>query len=60
MALIGFLAEHNVTEVLMTPSLADNTLAIGGQHALKATALQRVWLNGEALTKVCCLNECVV
>ena len=51
-ALVGYMAEHGVTEVLFTPSLLEAVLDGGGEDlAEKLSALRTLWLNGEVVTK---------
>ena len=51
-ALIGFLAEHRITETLMTPSLLGSVLDVGGgEIGGKLEHLRTLWLNGEVVTK---------
>jgi amino acid adenylation domain-containing protein/thioester reductase-like protein len=52
MALVGFLEEQRVTEVLMTPSLLQAVLnASGTEVGERLSALRVLWLNGEVVTK---------
>ncbi len=51
-ALVGFLEEYAVTEVLMTPSLLATVLdAEGPDLADRLPRLRTLWLNGEVVTK---------
>jgi amino acid adenylation domain-containing protein/thioester reductase-like protein len=51
-ALIRFLEEYRITEVLMTPSLLGTVLNAGGPNVgTKLSALRVLWLNGEVVTK---------
>ena len=51
-ALVGYLEEHGVTEVLFTPSLLEAVLDGGGEElAEKLSKLRTLWLNGEVVTK---------
>jgi amino acid adenylation domain-containing protein/thioester reductase-like protein len=51
-ALIGFLEEYRITEVLMTPSLLGTVLNAGGPDVgTRLSALRVLWLNGEVVTK---------
>ena len=51
-ALVGYLQEHGVTEVLFTPSLLEAVLDGGGEDLReKLSALRTLWLNGEVVTK---------
>ena len=52
--LIRFLAEHEITETLMTPSLLETVLnAVSGDRLRTALNRLRVlWLNGEVVTQV--------
>src|SRR5918997_2809321 len=51
-ALIRFLEEYGITEVLMTPSLLGTVLNAGGPDVgTKLSALRVLWLNGEVVTK---------
>jgi amino acid adenylation domain-containing protein/thioester reductase-like protein len=51
-ALVRFLEEYRISEVLMTPSLLQTVIGAGG-HGLEArlSALRVLWLNGEVVTK---------
>ncbi|MDQ3285553.1 MAG: thioester reductase domain-containing protein, partial [Actinomycetota bacterium] len=51
-ALIRFLEEYGITEVLMTPSLLGTVLNAGGSDVgSRLSALRVLWLNGEVVTK---------
>ncbi len=51
-ALIRFLEEYGITEVLMTPSLLGTVLNAGGPDVeTRLSALRVLWLNGEVVTK---------
>ena len=51
-ALIGYLQERRITEVLVTPSLLGAVLDAGGEDlADRLRALRTLWLNGEVVTK---------
>ncbi len=51
-ALVDYLGEHGVTEVLFTPSLLEAVLDGGGDDLVeKLSALRTLWLNGEVVTK---------
>ncbi len=51
-ALIRFLGEYGITEVLMTPSLLGTVLNAGGSDVGdRLSALRVLWLNGEVVTK---------
>ena len=51
-ALIRFLEEYGITEVLMTPSLLGTVLNAGGSDVgARLSALRVLWLNGEVVTK---------
>jgi len=51
-ALIRFLEEYGITEVLMTPSLLGTVLNAGGPDVgNKLSSLRVLWLNGEVVTK---------
>ena len=51
-ALIRFLEEYGITEVLMTPSLLGTVLNAGGPDVeARLSALRVLWLNGEVVTK---------
>ena len=51
-ALVDYLEEHGVTEVLFTPSLLEAVLDGGGEDlGRKLSALRTLWLNGEVVTK---------
>jgi amino acid adenylation domain-containing protein/thioester reductase-like protein len=51
-ALIQFLEEYGITEILMTPSLLGTVLNAGGADVgTKLSALRVLWLNGEVVTK---------
>ena len=51
-ALLDFLEEYEVTEVLVTPSLLESVLNAGGPEAgEKLAALGVLWLNGEVVTR---------
>ena len=50
--LVGFLEEHRITEVLMTPSLLGSVLdASGSEVGERLSDLRVLWLNGEVVTK---------
>jgi amino acid adenylation domain-containing protein/thioester reductase-like protein len=52
-ALVRFLEEYRITEVLMTPSLLQAVLnASGPDVGTRLSALRVLWLNGEVVTKV--------
>ena len=50
-ALTGFIAEHQITEVLFTPSLLQGILNSASPEQLRArlSSLRVVWLNGEVV-----------
>ena len=51
-ALVGFLEEYGITEVLMTPSLLESVLdASGPDLGERLSALRTLWLNGEVVTR---------
>ncbi|MDQ3942204.1 MAG: amino acid adenylation domain-containing protein, partial [Actinomycetota bacterium] len=51
-ALVEFLEERRITEVLMTPSLLEAVLNVSGPDVgERLTALRVLWLNGEVVTK---------
>ena len=51
-ALVDYLEEHGVTDVLFTPSLLEAVLDGGGDDLeKKLSALRTLWLNGEVVTK---------
>jgi amino acid adenylation domain-containing protein/thioester reductase-like protein len=51
-ALIRFLEEYGITEVLMTPSLLGTVLNAGGPDVgNRLSSLRVLWLNGEVVTK---------
>ncbi|MGF1473572.1 MAG: amino acid adenylation domain-containing protein [Rubrobacteraceae bacterium] len=51
-ALLDFLEEFRVTEVLVTPSLLESVLNLGGEKVgEKLAALKTLWLNGEVVTR---------
>jgi thioester reductase-like protein len=51
-ALVGFLEEYGITEVLVTPSLLATLLdAEGPNLADRLSSLRTLWLNGEVVTK---------
>ena len=51
-ALLDFLQKFQITEVLMTPSLLESVLNVGGEEVgEKLAALKVLWLNGEVVTK---------
>ncbi len=51
-ALLEFLEEYEVTEVLVTPSLLESVLNAGGPEAgERLSALKVLWLNGEVVTR---------
>ncbi len=51
-ALVRFLEEYRITEVLMTPSLLGAVLnASGPEIGNRLSALRVLWLNGEVVTK---------
>lgn len=51
-ALLEFLEEYGVTEVLVTPSLLESVLNAGGPGvAEQLSALKVLWLNGEVVTR---------
>lgn len=51
-ALVGYLDEHGITEVLFTPSLLEAVLDGGGENlGEELSALRTLWLNGEVVTK---------
>ncbi len=51
-ALLGFLEEYEVTEVLVTPSLLESVLNAGGAEVgERLAALKVLWLNGEVVTR---------
>ncbi|HZY65268.1 MAG TPA: amino acid adenylation domain-containing protein [Rubrobacteraceae bacterium] len=51
-ALLDFLEKFQSTEVLMTPSLLEAVLNVGGEAVgEKLTALKTLWLNGEVVTR---------
>lgn len=51
-ALIRFLEEYGITEVLMTPSLLESVLnASGPDLPEKLSELRTLWLNGEVVTR---------
>ena len=52
-ALLNFLREFRVTEVLMTPSLLESVLNVGGEEiGEKLADLKTLWLNGEVVTRI--------
>ncbi len=52
-ALVAFLREHRVTEVLVTPSLLETVLGrVGGDLGAELPDLRVLWLNGEVVTRV--------
>ncbi len=52
-ALLNFLQEFRITEVLVTPSLLESVLNVGGEEVgEKLAALKTLWLNGEVVTRV--------
>ena len=52
-ALLDFLEEFRVTEVLMTPSLLESVLNVcGDETGDKLAALKTLWLNGEVVTRL--------
>lgn len=51
-ALVRFLEEYGITEVLMTPSLLESVLdASGPDLGERLSALHKLWLNGEVVTR---------
>ncbi len=51
-ALIRFLEEYEISEVLMTPSLLETVLGASGPDlAERLSALRVLWLNGEVVTR---------
>jgi amino acid adenylation domain-containing protein/thioester reductase-like protein len=51
-ALLAFLVEYEITEVLMTPSLLESVLNAGGPEVgERLSALKVLWLNGEVVTR---------
>ncbi|MEW6637980.1 MAG: non-ribosomal peptide synthetase, partial [Actinomycetota bacterium] len=51
-ALVRFLAEHRITETLITPSLLESLLdAHGSALGSRVGSLKTLWLNGEVVTK---------
>ena len=51
-ALVRFLEEYRITEVLMTPSLLQTVLNAGGPEVgTRLAALRVLWLNGEVVTR---------
>lgn len=52
-SLLDFLQEFRVTETLMTPSLLESVLNLGGESVgEKLSALKTLWLNGEMVTRL--------
>ena len=52
-ALLDFLQEFRATEILMTPSLLESVLNVGGESTgEKLAALKTLWLNGEVVTRL--------
>ena len=51
LALLNFLENFQITEVLMTPSLLESVLNVGGDAVgVKLSGLKTLWLNGEVVT----------
>lgn len=51
-ALLDFLREQEITEILMTPSLLESVLNVGGEQiGEKLSDLRSLWLNGEVVTR---------
>ncbi len=51
-ALIRFMEEYEISEILMTPSLLETVLgASGADLAERLSALRVLWLNGEVVTR---------
>ncbi len=51
-SLLGFLQEFRVTETLITPSLLESVLNLGGENVgEKLSGLKTLWLNGEVVTR---------
>ena len=56
-ALVAFLREQRVTEVLMTPSLLETVLGrVGRDLTADLPELRVLWLNGEVVTRVLARN----
>ena len=51
-ALVRFLEEHEVSEILVTPSLLESVLDAGGTDlGERLSSLRTLWLNGEVVTR---------
>ena len=51
-ALVGFLEEYGISEILVTPSLLESVLnASGPDLGERLSALRVLWLNGEVVTR---------
>ena len=51
-ALVRFLEEYEVSEILVTPSLSESVLDAGGSElGERLSSLRTVWLNGEVVTR---------